>query len=143
MTRRATIASRRSDCEAADGRAIGGAPPEAAWLVRLLGEADALRLVEAHGGVRISIPHRAEGSALAGSIGLRAAGLLAAELGGNFLRVPLCKRWQAIALRERDGLSYSEIARRLLASESSVFRWLESAGMTASTSGPQMDLPGL
>lgn len=110
-------------------------PPELAGLVRLIGAEATLTLVELHGGTRLPVPKSAnQGTRLSREIGLAAARALSAEYGGLMLRVPLAKRWRALVYR-RAGQSYSAIARRLGASENSVWLWLNRAGVTG-----QMDL---
>lgn len=113
-------------------------PPEIQPVVDLIGVEAALRLVEAHGGVRIEVPSRATPScALAQVVGLPATEALVREFGGTRMYVPLLKRWRGLMMR-RDGASYAEIARRLGVSEQAVWSWLNKADMTA-----QPGLPGL
>lgn len=113
-----------------------------AWLVGLLGEVDARRVIEAHGGVRIYVPYSGDLSALVETVGYRAAGLLAREIGGNFLKIPLAKRWRVEIMR-RDGLTIRDIARAVLVDESTVSKWLADAGLTRPGAPPtQPKLPG-
>ena len=92
-----------------------------------------------YGGLRIKGPVRARAeSALAGVIGLEALARLTDVFGGSYVYVPLCKYWMARLLRIRDGLSHSQIARKLNVSEVSVRRYL------LPTRGAEQDrLPGL
>ena len=106
---------------------IPAAPAELAPLTSLIGDHAALLLIEAHGGTRLYIARR--GDALATVIGAQAAAALAAELGGEYLKVPTAKFWRARVYRAR-GMSYALIARRLGATESSVWRWLNAGGDT-------------
>lgn len=99
--------------------------PEAAALARMIGRDAAFALIEGDGGARIFIPRGVnQGSVLARKIGLDAARILAGEFGGTMLAVPLAKPWLARVYRDRDGSSYSAIARKLKASETSVAEWL-------------------
>lgn len=112
-------------------------PPELAGLVRLVGAEAALTLVELHGGTRLPIPREAnQGTRLAREIGLEAARALSAEHGGLMIKVPQVRRWRALVYRQRDGLTYAAIARRLSTTEGRVWEWLNAARMTT----PQPDL---
>lgn len=112
--------------------------PEAAALARLIGRQATLTLIELHGGTRIPIPRTVnQGTRLAREIGLDAARALCAVHGGVELKVPLAKPWRALIYRRRDGLSYAAIARRLGASDTSVWEWLKEGGATTAA---QLDL---
>jgi hypothetical protein len=105
------------------------AAPEAPWtLLRVLGEADAVRLIELHGGTRIYVPHG--GGHLALHFAQPAIGAIVAAWGGEYLKVPLARYWRARIYRAR-GMSYAQIARGVGATETSVWRWLNAAGDTA------------
>lgn len=114
-------------------------PAEMRPIASVIGAEAALRLVEAHGGVRIKVPSQARPrSALAGTIGAEALGQLVRAFGGNYLNVPLCRPWRVRVLRLRDGMSYSEIARALHMTEGTVYRYLAAAELIGQTR-----LPGL
>lgn len=99
--------------------------PEAASLARLIGRAATLALVEAYGGTRVYVPHTINQAApLARAIGLDAARRLAEQYGRIELSVPQAKAWRAVIYRRRDGLTHAAIARKLGASESTVYAWL-------------------
>jgi hypothetical protein len=125
------------------------ATPAEAALVRLIGAEATLKLIEAHGGRRLDVPRSVnQGSLLPRQIGLLPARILVERYAGGRLRVPLARAWRARIYRERDGLSYAEIAVRLGASDRSVWRWLSDAGCTgaeadaAGAAARQMDLFG-
>ena len=113
-------------------------PDELAALIALIGEDATLRLVEGHGGVGVYVPHTVSlKSTLARSVGMEAARRLSQEFGGSRIHPPMCKRWRALLLRHRDGLSYAEIARRLSIDVSTVYKWLNKGGLVG-----QLQLPG-
>lgn len=113
-------------------------PAEIKPIVELVGEAAALQLVEAFGGLRIEVPSRVSATGVLGrAVGVDAAQALVKACGGARLYVPLCKRWRGQVMRQA-GASYAEIARRLNVSEQTVWNWLDSGGMTG-----QPGLPGL
>jgi hypothetical protein len=117
------------------------APAELAWLADIIGDDATLALIEAHGGTRLYVPRRSPAaSRLAEVLGAAAVGQLSATWGGDYLKVPTAKFWRARILRAR-GKSYAEIARALGATESSVWRWLNAAGDTA-TGQPELRLWG-
>ena len=96
-------------------------PAQFAAVGDLLGDRALLRLLEAHGGTRLSVPSRvAPFDPLAVLLGAKPAERLAREFGGGQLQVPLCKPWRALMLR-REGCSYAAIARRLGMHEQSVY----------------------
>ena len=91
-------------------------PPNVRWLVDLVGEAAALRLVELYGGTRLFVPQKVHGrSEIVRKSGLAARTLepLARQRGGETILLPLCREWRVRIYRERDGESYSVIARRI------------------------------
>lgn len=99
-------------------------PPEIARLIDMIGEEATLRFVEAHGGTRVHIRlGRTSRNGLADLLGAAAASALAEAFGGEYLRVPLAKRWRAQHYR-RQGLSYAAIARRLGCSDVTVWEYL-------------------
>jgi predicted DNA-binding protein (UPF0251 family) len=102
-------------------------PGEVARFLALIGEAATLRLVELHGGTRLTIP--AGGAArnrIARELGAEAARALFAEFGHERIRVPLAKSWRARIYRTQ-GLSYRQIALRLGCNEPTVWRYLHQA----------------
>lgn len=107
-------------------------PAEVAPIVAVIGADATLRLVEQLGGVRVKLSNKAgPTSMLVLAIGSDAQQKLAREFGaGSSLNVPLCKPWRVKVLRLRDGLSYSDIARELGMVESTVYRYLNAAGLT-------------
>lgn len=117
-------------------------PAELAFLTDRIGAEATLRLIELHGGTRVHVPKFPnQGVKLAREIGLAQAKALAEVWGGDYLKVPLCRYWRARVYRQRDGLSYPEIARKLGVTERAVWKYLSDAGMT--TAPPQPDLfPG-
>lgn len=102
------------------------APPAVAELLRLIGEAGALALIEAHGGTRITIPAGANTN-LARLLGEDAAAALHAHFGHERVTIPLAKAWCARAYREQ-GLSYAAIARKLRCTEATVWKHLNPEG---------------
>ncbi len=115
---------------------MNDAPPEVARLLALIGDAATLRFVEAHGGTRVHIRlgHTSR-NALADLLGAAAAAALAQAFGGDYIRVPLAKKWRARQYRAQ-GLSYSAIARRLGCSDVTVWEYLNGNRGSA-----QMALP--
>lgn len=95
--------------------------------VRILGADRTIELLLAFGGSEIYVANRpSERSKVAGIIGID--GVAALSAGGTHLktRVPTARPWLAACLKAR-GLPVAEIARRLVANDSSVRRWLASA----------------
>ncbi len=110
--------------------AIDWSPAELRFLTDLIGVPAAFRLIELHGGARVSVPKGVnQGSRLARDIGLAEARRLAARWGGDTLKVPLARYWRARVYRAQ-GLSYRAIARRLGVTEGTVHTYLRAAGMT-------------
>jgi len=105
-------------------------PAELAPLSRVIPPEALLALIEAHGGTRLYIPKAPnQASPLAKTLGRPAALALAAAMGGETLKVPMARHWRVRVLHAR-GLSYSQIARRLLISEDAVWRHLNAARLT-------------
>lgn len=90
-----------------------------AELLRLLGEADFLRLVEWRGGIRVFVPSSGDTSEIASHIGDAAAEKLGRAHAGTFIRVPLARDLRARHYRAA-GHSNAEIARKLGMSETGV-----------------------
>ena len=107
----------------------------------LLGQGAFLRLLEAHGGTRVSIPAKVgEFDPLAVLLSLKAARRLVLAYGPAEIKLPLCKHWRARLLRQQ-GHSYSEIGRRLMMNEQNVYRMLRSpAGRASDPSARQLRL---
>jgi hypothetical protein len=107
-------------------------PAELAFLAEIIGPRATLTLIEAHGGTRIKVPKNVnQGSALARAIGLDAARAMAGWRGGETVKVPLAKPWR-IRLYRAEGLSYTQIARKLGIGESAVHKYLQLGGLTTS-----------
>lgn len=107
-------------------------PAELADLSAHLPPEALLALIEGFGGTVLYIPHSPnQASPLVRALGRDAAAALAAARGGERIKVPLARHWRIRVLRERDGLSYSQIARRLGITEDAVWRHLSAARLTA------------
>ena len=111
-------------------------PHELHWLSSVIGDEATLALLDQRGGTRLYIPRDSAGSKLADEIGEPAAHALAQALGGEGIKVPICREWRVRCHRVR-GLSYAQIARRTGCSEDTVWRLLNHAGRTN-----QLDLFG-
>ncbi len=88
-------------------------------LLRLLGPADLIRLVEYRGGVRLYVPHEIDGTDLPAHVGDEAAVKLIRRWGGSYIRVPLARELRARHYRAA-GMSNAQIAIRLGMAETSV-----------------------
>ena len=110
-------------------------PVELAFLSDHIPPEAVLAIVEAHGGNRIYFAKKSEGSELEALIGAQGAAALAKAHGGETWRVPLVKDWR-VRLYHASGMSYGQIARRLGMSDTTVWRHLHHADLTAS----QLDL---
>lgn len=105
-------------------------PAEIAFVSDIIGAEATLKFVESFGGITIYIPHEAgEESPLVAAIGFAAAQLLASHLGGERVKVPLLKFWRIVVYRNQ-GLTYSEIARKVGTAEGVVWQHLSRRGMT-------------
>lgn len=112
--------------------ALPPVPAELAHLSDHLSPEALLALVEAFGGTALYIPQAPnQGSPLVRAIGREAAQALAAARGGENLKVPLARHWRIRIYRERDGLPYAAIARRLGVTEKAVWENLRAARLTA------------
>jgi predicted DNA-binding protein (UPF0251 family) len=108
-------------------------PAELRYLAGRIGSLATILIVEARGGTRVKIPkHVNQGSELALVVGLEAARALSHWRGGETVKVPLAKLWR-IRLYRAEGLSYTDIARRLCVGESTIHRYLQIAKMTNAT----------
>lgn len=83
-----------------------------AELVRLLGEAEFIRLAEKFGGTALYVPASPDGTKVAACLGHVTAQQLASRYAGSYLRVPLAREMRAMHYRGQ-GKSNAEIARRL------------------------------
>lgn len=92
-----------------------------AELVKLLGEAEFIRLAERYGGTRLYVAS-STASTVARELGATNAELLAERYAGSYIRVPLARERRARHYRECMALSNAEIARRLGLTESGVDR---------------------
>lgn len=100
------LASRRSEAAEPETFSI-------ALVRRLCGHETAAKLVLHHGGQRLYIAAKAEGSVVERTVGTEAARLLCAEFGGCMVSVPRngAARLQALTIAgTRDGLSAGQIA---------------------------------
>lgn len=112
-------------------------PAELEHLARCLGAGGLFKLIEAHGGTRLYIAQAPkEGSDLVQLLGLEAAEKLAADWGGDYLRVPLARAWFARCLLAQ-GHTQRDIARHMRTTENTVRLLLQSAGAEAQT--PRQD----
>lgn len=99
-------------------------PAELARFVKVIGDEATLALIEAHGGLVIHIPRFVwPETVLTRSIGTAAAEALAAEYGGEKLRIPIAKNWRARVYRRR-GETIAAIARRLSVGENTVYDYV-------------------
>lgn len=100
-------------------------PAAARDYVDLLGVDDTVRLIEAFGGITLTVP--VKGSAawqkLAQRVGAELAHKLSDCFGTDALTVPLCKEW-LMRLYAAQGLTHDAIARRLNVSSRTVRRTL-------------------
>ena len=106
-------------------------PPEIQRLVDALGERVTLLLIELHGGTRLYFATGDRGDPLLErQIGKPAAQVLAGMFGRERFLVPLAKEWRG-RLYRAEGMSYSQIARRLGVTEKTVQRWCVGVEMSA------------
>lgn len=111
-------------------------PAELENLASRLGAWGLFKLIEAHGGLRLYIPRTPkEKDDLVQLLGLEAVQKLAAEWGGDYLRVPLARAWFARCLLAQ-GNSQRQIARAMRTTENTVRTLLHTGPDTR-----QMGLP--
>ncbi|MCX5497306.1 helix-turn-helix domain-containing protein [Kaistia dalseonensis] len=113
-------------------------PPtlECRRLVQIMGAEAALALIEWQGGTRYYVPKVISADhKLAQTVGLGPATALVEAYGSSAYKVPVAREWRILVYRQR-GLSYSEIARRLVCSQSTIWRVLNANEKTAK----QLDL---
>ncbi|MFD1792096.1 Mor transcription activator family protein [Ochrobactrum teleogrylli] len=91
-----------------------------AELLSLLGEDDLIRLAEEHAGIRLYVPSNIDRSQLIETVGADIANRLSRRYGGDYISVPMVRDIRARRYRDQDGLSNSQIARRLGITESGV-----------------------
>lgn len=110
-------------------------PPPPAELARFsahLTPDQLLAFIEAFGGTRVYFAATPDACGrLVQVVGLDAARRLGHALAGSLLTVPLARHWRIRILRDGEGLSYRDIARRLGMSESAVWRHLDAARLTS------------
>lgn len=111
-------------------------PPVLRELAAQLGVAPITRLVEAHGGTRIYVPHAVdEEHRLVAVLGLAPARALCAALGGDYLDVPRCLRAakhlrdQALIRDARAGMTQRELALKYGMTERNVRLLWRAAGL--------------
>ncbi|WP_431511650.1 hypothetical protein [Variovorax sp. DAIF25] len=133
--------------EAAPAVNLEALPPALRELVRVLGMDDALVLVSAMGGGRISVPHKArEGNELALLLGAVAFDKLVKEYGGESLLLPKVDsylrelRHEQVRRAKAQGLDVDEIAERTGYTRRHVFNIL--GGYADSRDAFTMDLFG-
>ncbi|MBB4122934.1 sigma factor-like helix-turn-helix DNA-binding protein [Martelella radicis] len=112
-----------------------------AELRAMLGDADFLKIVERVGGIRFYVPHEPERSNDKEGLGAEILTRLSNAYAGEYIKVPLARRWRADQYRLQ-GLSQADIARRLGMSESGVYKLLKSSPRAPKPKKPsrQMDL---
>jgi hypothetical protein len=101
-------------------------------LIGMIGQDATLKIVEAFGGRRLSIPRYPDGEPgrrLTEIIGLDGVKAIIERFGGDYLLIPHAKPWRAQLPREA-GWRYGEIAHALGTSETFVWLWLKERGMT-------------
>lgn len=111
-------------------------------LLRLLGPAGLIRLVEAHGGTRLYIPASPERGKLADELGIEIVSKLSRRFGPDYISVPLARELRARHYRAA-GLSNADIARKLGLAESAVnrlFRRMENLPVKGSGDPRQLSL---
>ena len=114
-------------------------PANVRWLVQLVGRDAAMRLVEVHGGIELFVPKKiGPRSELVRRTQLdwHVLEKLAKSYGGERLKLPIARDWRIQVYRQRDGLSYSEIARKLGICTSAVYKALARNDLVTS----QMEL---
>ncbi|WP_045682051.1 hypothetical protein [Martelella endophytica] len=107
----------------------------------MLGDEGFMQFVEKVGGIRFYVPHDPARSADKEGLGDDILAPLSNAYPGEYIKVPLARRWRADQYRLR-GLSHADIARRLGMSESGVYKLLRSAPREPKPRKPsnQMDL---
>lgn len=105
-------------------------PAELDYLSAHLTPVQLLAFIRAFGGERLYIPKTPRHGDLVEAVGVEGARALSAWRGGEEIKVPKARNWQIRVLRA-EGLSYREIARRLLITEDAVWRNLHAARLTA------------
>jgi hypothetical protein len=108
-------------------------PAELEPLASRLGAWGLFKLIDAHGGLRLYIPRRPRDTDDLGALlGMEAVEKLAAEWGGDYLKVPLARAWFARCL-EAQGLSQRRIARHMRTTENTVRLLLQGLAPGADT----------
>lgn len=107
-----------------------------AQLRETIGDEATLALVEARGGLTVSVPETArEGQVLAEIVGLAAAEKLSQLYAREVIQVPLAKDWR-IEIYAAQGMTNPEIAKRL----GMTTRRVRSARRRIEGPSPQLDL---
>lgn len=92
-------------------------------LLELLGEDSTLKLVQAYGGTRLSVPKTMpQTHALRDLLGDDGFALLFQYFGGSEIPVPIARRWRFDIYKKR-GITRREIARHLGCSEKTVYAY--------------------
>lgn len=91
-------------------------------LIEAAGEEAALKIAMEHGGGRLRIPKRAEGSDLAELVGIDAARAIVDSLADERIKVPLAKRQLSVRLKSA-GWSQERRAKALKVSRSTIQSW--------------------
>ncbi|MBB3963507.1 hypothetical protein [Rhizobium metallidurans] len=107
-------------------------------LLTLLGFDGFVRLVEAHGGIRIYVPQSSDATLLPQEIGIDNAARLCKEFGRSYIRVPLGREHRAHKYRQ-DGLTNGVIARRLGITETGVEKLFSRTGVEPKRVGRKRD----
>jgi hypothetical protein len=107
-------------------------------LLGALGFDGFVRLVEAHGGIRLYVPQAPDASLLTQDIGLDNTSRLCKEFGRSYIRVPLGREQRAHKYR-RDGMSNSMIARKLGITETGVEKLFRRTGVSPKRTARQSD----
>lgn len=105
------------------------APAGFSLIAEAAGEEAAVALCLNHGGTRLYVPIKAEGSSLAALIGDAAARKLVDVAAGDQLEVPLSKKYLAGILRAR-GWSQERVAQKLKIARRTLQRWESAAPPT-------------
>lgn len=111
-----------------------------AELRHALDDAGFLSLVEHYGGIRLYVPHRVDGSALAGDIGADHAAALVRRYAGDYLRVPLARAFRVRHYRAA-GHSNAAIARKIGVTETAVNKLVRRRRLPAKGAQPDLFEP--
>lgn len=114
------------------------APPteDVQKLVELLGEAGALRLIEARGGTRIYVADPTPETELARLVGLDGAAAMHDRYGRGWYRVPVARPWRVLCYIAQ-GMNRTQAALKAVCHENTVDDIVRRYGRPSS---PQLDL---